>query len=353
VLQGIPDTQKAWLVTRQGKPAQSLKLVTDWPVPKKLRPGEVLVRVQAGALNPVGWKLMKMLPNFIARRPYIAEQDLSGVIVNSNGTRFKNGDEVFGWIPAPLSIKTGQGALAQFVRLPADHLVIRPHNVTPVQAAGLSLAGLTAYQALHEIAEIEPQQTVFINGGSTAVGAFGIQIAKAAGAKVIASASAKNEDFVRSLGADEFIDYTKVDLTKYLVNKAPSPKFNIFFDAVGLINPAMYTSCGAYLAPDGIFVTTGPLPRKGSISEVWQLLQTFTAMMAPRWLGGPRQAYRVVMVTHKPEDLQALRKLIIDGSVKPIVDSTFDFDDVHKAYERIMTTRATGKVVVKVDPNVN
>lgn len=193
-----------------------------------------------------------------------------------------------------LSIKTGQGALAQFVRLPADHLVIRPHNVTPVQAAGLSLAGLTAYQILHKIAEIEPEQTVFINGGSTAVGAFAIQMAKAAGAKVIATASAKNEDFVLGLGADEFIDYTKVDLTKYLVNWAPSPKFNIFLDAVGLINPTMYTSSGAYLAPDGIFVTTGPLPQKGSISEVWQLLKTFTAIMTPRWLGGVRQTYRHV-----------------------------------------------------------
>jgi NADPH:quinone reductase-like Zn-dependent oxidoreductase len=227
-------------------------------------------------------------------------------------------------------MKTGQGALAQFVRVPADNLVIRPHNVTPIQAAGLSLAGLTAYQVLHEIAEIEAEQTVFINGGSTAVGAFAIQIAKAAGAKVSATASAKNEDFVRGLGADEFIDYSKVNLAKYLVDKAPSPKFNIIFDAVGLIESTLYTSSGAYLAPGGIFVTTGPLPQKGSASEFWQLLKTFGAILTPSWLGGPSQAYRrvnliftyqnknssenrIVVVANKQKDLQALQKLVMDG----------------------------------------
>lgn len=88
-------------------------------------------------------------------------------------------------------MKTRQGALSQFVRIPADHLAIRPPNVTPVQAAGLTLAGLTAYQALHGLANIEADQTVFISGGSTAVGAFAIQLAKAAGAKVIATASGR------------------------------------------------------------------------------------------------------------------------------------------------------------------
>ncbi|KAF9452297.1 NAD(P)-binding protein [Macrolepiota fuliginosa MF-IS2] len=367
--QAVPDVQKAWLVTRQGKPSRSLKLELNLPVPKKLKAGEVLLRVQAGALNPVGWKLMKMLPNFIARRPHIAEHDLAGVIIDSNGTQFKNGDEVFGWIPTTLTMKTGQGALGEFARVPADHLVIRPPNVTPVQAAGITLAGLTAYQALHGIAKVEADQTVFIRGGSTAVGAFAIQLAKAAGAKVIATASGKNESFVRDLGADEFIDYTKVDLSMHLTERSPSPKFNIIFDAVGSTDSSLYTSSEAYLAPNGIFVTTGPLPQNSSMLEIWKLVKSLGVLIIPRWLGGTKRTYRyfgrsfpvyggsdrsrIVGVVNKNEDLQALRALVDNGSVRPIVDSVFEFDDVPKAYERIMTTRSTGKVVVKVDPTVN
>lgn len=105
--------------------------------------------------------------------------------------------------PKALSISSGQGALTQYTKVPAINLVPRPSTITPTQAAGFSLAGQTAYQALIELAKLEEGQSVFINGGSTAVGAFAIQIAKAKGAHVTASASAKNEEYVRSLGADE------------------------------------------------------------------------------------------------------------------------------------------------------
>ncbi len=195
-----------------------------------------------------------------------------------------------------LAITTGQGALAQFVRVPAQYLVIRPQSVTPAQAAGLSLAGLTAYQTLHILADIEAGETVFINGGSTAVGAFAIQIAKAAGAKVVATASTSNEGFVRGLGADEFIDYSKVNLAKYLVEMAPSPKFRVVFDTVGSMDTTLYTSSGAYLAPNGVFVTTGPTPLAGSIYELWRMLKIFIAVLTPRWLGGTKHEYRRVHI---------------------------------------------------------
>ena len=99
--------------------------------------------------------------------------------------------------------KTHQGALAEYVCVPATNIVRRPENVTPTQAAGILLAGQTAWQALFKNAQLEEGQHVFINGGSTAVGAFAIQFAKAKGLKVTATASAKNEDFVKKMGADE------------------------------------------------------------------------------------------------------------------------------------------------------
>lgn len=109
------------------------------------------------------------------------------------------------WLPADQQRKTGQGVLAQYTTVNADQVAIRPINVTPTQAAGVTLAALTAYQALVGVAKLEVDQTVFINGGSTAVGAFAIQLAKIKGAKVIATASAGNEAFVRKMGADEVL----------------------------------------------------------------------------------------------------------------------------------------------------
>ena len=100
-------------------------------------------------------------------------------------------------------LSSGCGALAQYTKMLASEAVPRPKNATPTQAAGLGIAGLTAYQALEDIAKLEAGQSVFVNGGSTAVGSFAIQLAKAKGAKVAASASGKNEQYVRDMGADE------------------------------------------------------------------------------------------------------------------------------------------------------
>lgn len=130
-----------------------------------------------------------------------------------------------------LSLKTRQGALQQYAKLPASHLVLRPSDITPTEASGIALAGETAWQALFNVGKLEAGQTVFINGGSSTVGAFAIQFAKAKGATVITSASSKNEAFVRGLGADEFFDYTKEPLYEYLEKNPPSTKYHLFLDA--------------------------------------------------------------------------------------------------------------------------
>lgn len=149
-----------------------------------------------------GYKLMKILPNFYARRPFVAENDFAGVVVDPGDSSFSVGDDVFGFISVELQRQTGQGALADYIRVPATYIVHRPPFVTPVQAAGVTLAGETAWQGLFDVGQLEEGQTVFVNGGSSAVGAYAIQIAKAKGAKVYASASGRNEEFVKNLGAD-------------------------------------------------------------------------------------------------------------------------------------------------------
>ncbi|KAH7912134.1 NAD(P)-binding protein [Hygrophoropsis aurantiaca] len=351
----IPTTQKAWRVIRQGKPAKALSFQSDVQVPKQLGPGEVLVKVQAAALNPVGYKLMASVPNFIARRPLTPEYDLSGVVVDANGTNFSNGDEVFGMISVAHQFKTQQGTLCQYTRLPATGLVLRPQNVTPIQACGIPLAGETALQALVNVGKLEAGQTVFINGGSSSVGIFAIHIAKALGARVIASASGKNEAFVKDHGADEFIDYTTTPLHQYLTENPPSPKFHLIFDAAGLVDPSLYKHSEAYLAPGGTYISTGPTPSFtwGGPRGLSNLLSTFREVMTPTWLWGTRRSWKLVSLVHSQEDLKRLREMLAEGKLKPAVDSVYGFEDALSAYERLQTSRARGKVVVKVEEGVN
>ncbi|EIW58280.1 NAD-P-binding protein [Trametes versicolor FP-101664 SS1] len=343
----IPTTQKAWRVTRKGTPAEVLTL-TDAPNPRTLKKGEVFIKVQAAALNPAGYKTMGALPGFLLRRLIGVDLDLAGTVTDGNGTAFKEGDEVFGWILLSQYIRSGQGALAQYARLPAAGFTLRPKNTTPTQAAGFGVAGQTAYHALLGLAALEAGQSVFVNGGSTAVGAFAIQIAKAKGARVSASASAKNEQYVRGLGADEFFDYTKAPLHEQLAAADVTPKYHVFLEAVGILDPALFIHSPAYLAPDGVFLSVGPQGSGiGTIASfAWNVL------LRPPFLGGVRRKWKLVTITPKPADLEGFAALVENGKIRPLVDSVYAFEDVLKAYERVMTKRATGKVVVKVDPTV-
>ncbi|KAF8162897.1 hypothetical protein B0H34DRAFT_299328 [Crassisporium funariophilum] len=346
----IPDVQKAWINVGRGSPAQALVLKSDWPVPKQLGVGEVLVKVQAAALNPVGWKFFKILPNFIAARPRVAEFDLSGVVVDANGTRFSNGDHVYGWIPTSQLLTSNQGALAEYTRVHEDCIVNRPPNVTPIEASGLTLAGMTAYTAIMKKIDIHRGQRILINGGSSAVGAYAIQLAKIKGATVTATASTNKQDFVYKMGAEGFIDYTKVSLPEYLTKNAANIKYDYIFDAVGLIDPSLYTWSEAYLAPGGAFLTTGSQPKNLSLSEMWNTVKSVGAMFRPQILGGVRRRYINCVVFNNIEDNKEFQRFVSEGSIKPIVDSVYDFHDALKAYDHLITGNVSGKVVVKVDP---
>jgi len=353
-MDSIPDEQKSWTVTCQGTPRKALRLRTDWSVPKgTLSEGEVFVKVQAAGLNPSGWKLMMLCPSFLLSRPHVPESDFSGVILDGHESGFTPGDSVYGCIPYDVQLSTQQGSLSQYIRVPSNHLVKRPSNITPVEAAGITLAALTSYQAIHHIAKVEPQQTVFINGGSSATGAFAIQIAKAKGAKVVATASARNEQVIRELGADEFLDYTQGPLHEHLVQHVPDPKYDVIYDAVGLTDPSLFTWCEKYLAPNGVFISNNPFPKNTSVSELWKGLKGLFAMFVPASLGGVDRRYSVFLTNPSNEDMRAIQELLERGIIKPVVDSIYDFEDAIEAYDRIMSLRAVGKVIVKIDPTCN
>ncbi|KAI0086310.1 hypothetical protein BDY19DRAFT_960779 [Irpex rosettiformis] len=346
----LPQKQKAWQVVRKGLPKDAVVLNEQADVPSKLGPGDVLIKVQAAAFNPVGYKLMGLLPNFIAKRPYVAEHDFAGIVVNGNGTEFQNGQEVYGLVSADVTFKTQQGALQEYLVAPASHVVSRPANLKPTEAAGLALVGLTAYQCLFNIAKLEPGQSIFINGGSTSVGIAAIQLAKAIGCTVTVSASGQKEELLKSLGVDHFIDYKKAPVYKQLEENPPSPKFHFLLEAVGITDVTLYTHCEKYLAPGGIFLSVGPYPH-GFHGFLEALHLTFEAFLRPKFLGGVKRKF--ILTTTLPfEDFKTYAQYVADSKVKPVVDSVFAFEDVQKAYDRVLSQHATGKVVVKVDPNV-
>ncbi|KAJ8457713.1 hypothetical protein ONZ45_g18205 [Pleurotus djamor] len=348
----IPPTQRAWVVRRRGPPSKALKFKQEWPVHTKLAKDTVLVKIEAAALNPLGYKLMRVLPNIIAGRPLVAEYDFTGVIADGNDTEFTVGDAVFGFMTAAYAKTSKQGSLAEYAAVPVTSVVRRPPNIDILHAAGISLAGQAAYQALFRHAKLEPGQTVLINGGSSAVGLSAIQIAKARGLKVVTTASAKNEGFVNKMGADEFIDYTAEPLHEYLTAHPPEPKFHAIIDAVGLSDPSLYVHSPGYLAPQGAFVSTGPMPHSSTAKEFFNVFKTAVAMFRPVWLGGVNRPYIIFNVSENKADLEALRDMVADGKVRGAVDSVYPFEDALKAYERLMTAKATGKVVVKIDEDV-
>ncbi|KAJ7155554.1 hypothetical protein C8R43DRAFT_884867 [Mycena crocata] len=339
------STYSAWFVIRKGTPTNgALQLKTGLPIPNKVPKGHVLIKVQATALNPVGYKMMAAIPNFMAGRPHIVEQDVAGIIVDPDDSDFSAGDKVFGSSSNPKV-----GTLSEYVVLPSTSVVHIPPNVSAVEAAGLGIVVATAYQALVTRLKIESGQTVFINGGSSGVGLSAIQIAKSLGCKVVATASGKNKDLLLSLGVDEFIDYTQAPLVEQLKTKPPSPKYHAFFDAVGLTDPALYLNSASYLAYGGTYISAGTLPR--TRKEIAGMLrQAFEGWLRPTWLGGVPRKFGMVTVKLGKQDLEIVRNLVANGAVKPIVDSVYSFDQqgVMKAYEKLMTKHAVGKVVIRV-----
>jgi NADPH:quinone reductase-like Zn-dependent oxidoreductase len=208
------------------------------------------------------------------------------------------------WLKA-LQAKTGQGTLTEYTKLPAANVALKPSNISAVEACGLPLVGETALQALVDVGKLEAGQTVFINGGSSAVGMNGIYIAKALGARVVTSASSRNEELCRKLGADEvslyfyatipflmshqFVDYTARPLHEHFMANPPSPKFDIIFDAVALVDPALYKCSNAYIKPKGLYISTGPWPDLkswGGSNGVSKFLSLGCEILKPSFLSG-------------------------------------------------------------------
>lgn len=279
--------------------------------------GEMLVRVYAASVNPVDWKIRQSGARMGRSVPYTPGFDVSGVVesVGSGVTKFNAGDAVF----AMLDLRRG-GAYAQYAIVKESEAAMKPAKVSHVDAAAVPLAALTAWQALFDTAKLERGQTVLIHGGSGGVGAFAVQLSKAMGAKVFATSSKENLEFLKQLGADEAIDYRAQKFDE-IVKDA-----DVVLDTVG--GETQQRSIGV-LKKGGMLVSIVGVSAKKQADEA-----------------GVRVAG--ILVKANGEQLAEIAKLIDDGKVKPFVSVTLPLSEVAKAHEQSESGHTRGKIVLRV-----
>ncbi|KZP20809.1 NAD(P)-binding protein [Athelia psychrophila] len=356
----IPTKQQKVVQVAKGLPADVLRIV-DAPVERPAPgSGDILVQVRAVAFNHL-WKLMPVIPAFLRKLPAVPEIELAGVIADPGESAFATGDEVFGFILTNM-LSSDRGALAQYVLMKAIHVVHKPAALSWEAASGLTCSGLTAARAL-SLFDTRPKKglRILVAGASSALGRAAIQIAKGQGAYVVASCSAASAEGVRALGADEILDYTASPLPQQLATAYPYDKsrpsesplaLDLIIDCIGA-DPKLYTQSPAYLAKDGVFVQPGIDTSGGALKTGWHLAH---AKWYPGcWAGGVPRTFRFLSVQVADDEslereLAELAGWTQDGTLRMEIDSVHAFDraGVMTAYERVMSGKARGKVVVRV-----
>lgn len=321
--------------------------------PPSLSKDELLVRVRAAGLNPIDYRIPE-LPFSMSRAmisvPASPAMDFAGTVVaHGAGVEFpvKAGDSVFG------RLDPGRfGALGEFVVAKSSGCAGLPAGVSPEHASAVGSVGMAAFASIvpyvpENLSASSPSGgggapfRVFINGGSGGTGTIGIQIAKLLGCHVTTSCSSRNVELCRSIGADEVLDYTKGDLVAAL--KAKGQVFDLVVDNVG--SPSdLYSTCGEFVVPDGQFVQVG---MGMSMADMRSMT---SRMLLPAFLGGGSRKFSLAVAKNKHEDLARLGEWIAAGKVKVVVDEVFEFEDAPKAYEKLRTGRARGKIIVKGAP---
>jgi NADPH:quinone reductase-like Zn-dependent oxidoreductase len=327
------ETMKAIVQDAYGS-ADVLKFADiDRPVPTD---NQVLLRVHAAGLHRGDWHIMTGLPYLIRlvvpslglRRPKVRVRgmDVAGTVeaVGTQVTRFQPGDEVFGWC---------DGAFAEYACAPQDQLAAKPANLSFEQAAAVPTSAFAALQGLRDSGQVQPGQTVLIIGAAGAVGSFAVQLAKAFGAQVTGVCSTTQVELVRSIGADEVIDYTRADVTD------GTRRWDLILDTAGHRTLSQLRQA---LTPKGTLVIVGSEGRG-------------------RWLGGFDRSLRAPMLSRfvsqrlrmlasKPrqDDLVVLAELIEAGKLTPIIGRTYPLGEVPEAIRQLEQGHARGKLVITV-----
>ncbi|TMF23300.1 MAG: NAD(P)-dependent alcohol dehydrogenase [Chloroflexi bacterium] len=322
---------KAIVRERYGSPDVLELRDVDKPV---LDDDSVLVKVRAASINAYDWHMMRGLP-FLARmseglrkpKSIAMGVDVAGQVeaVGKNVTHLRPGDEVFG---------ARSGALAEYVRGSAkSFLVPKPAGLTFEQAAAMPMAATTALQGLRDRGQLKAGQTVLINGAAGGVGTFAVQIAKALGAHVTAVCSTRNVDMVRSIGADEVVDYTREDFTKR------GQAYDLILD-VAASRPL--SECRRVLASNGTLVLVGAPDGR----RMGPIVARILAMIVLSRFAS--QKLLPFLAKNNKEDLMFLKELVEAGRIRPVIDRTYPLSETAAAIRYLEEGHARGKIVITV-----
>jgi NADPH:quinone reductase-like Zn-dependent oxidoreductase len=282
-------------------------------------PGEVLVQVHAAGVNPVDWKIREghLRQQLKHTFPLVLGWDVSGVIAGtgSGTSRLKTGDEVFS---RPDLLR--DGAYAEFIVIRDSEVARKPRTLDHVHAAALPLAGLAAWQALVEAAQLASGQRVLIHAAAGGVGSLAVQLAKTRGAYVVATASARNHDYLRSLGADEIIDY------EHMRFEDLAPAMDVVLDTIG---GDTQERSWKTLKPGGILVSLVSPPSAETAAKL-----------------GLRQAF--VFVQPNAAQLEAIAELVDAGKLKSNVETILPLSEAKRAHILSQGGHPRGKIVLQV-----
>ncbi|MFF9184266.1 NADP-dependent oxidoreductase [Streptomyces misionensis] len=308
------------VITQQTLGGPEVLTVVDAPEPKPL-PTEVLVRVKAIGLNPLEALLRAgEFPPLLGQPPFILGWDISGVVEEAPQTwRFRPGDEVFGMPLFPRAAR----AYAEVVSAPALHLAHKPASLSHVEASALPVVGLTAWQGLVDLGGVTAGDRVLVHGGGGGVGHVAVQIAKALGAYVIATASGRKREFVEGFGADEVIDYTVVDFTEAVRD------VDVVLDTIG--GDAVERSLDV-LRPGGHLVTAVGMKDSELAAKYESAGMRFSG----------------IAVDPDPVALRGLVELVEQGRLRVHVQETFPFERVADAHRLLDAGHLQGKLVLTV-----
>lgn len=312
---------QAVVYKRYGPPDVLELREVERPRPKD---GEVLVRVHAAGVGAGDWHLLtasmfavRLYQGLFRPKRRILGHDLSGTVeaVGPGVTAFRPGDEVFG-------SSFHAGAFAEFACVPEGGLAPKPAGLSHTGAAAVPSSGITALQGLRDKGRVRAGQAVLIHGASGGVGSFAVQIAKAHGATVTGVCSTAKLDFVRSLGADRVLDYTREDFAEL------GDRYDLILDMVGKHSLA---ACRRALAPDGVYVAVSGAP---------------TRSLRIALIGGKRM--RAFIAKPNRADLLVLSELLESGRLRPRVDRCYALPEVPEALRELGAGRVRGKLVVAV-----
>lgn len=323
---------KAIVFTQYGSPDKLELREIPTPMPKA---NEVLVRVHASSINSWDWEYMHGTP-FVNRlmfgllKPKPGKQslgaDIAGTVeaVGEQATRFKTGDEVFG------DLWDSWGGFAEQACAPETSLELKPVNASFEEAATVPQAGVLALQGIRKAGRLKPGQKVLINGAGGGVGSFAIQLAKLSGAEVTGVDNPQKLDFMRSLGADHVIDYSRVDFAK------TGERFDLIVDCQ--CYRSMFDNLRA-LTADGSYAMIG-----GSMLRVVQLW--CLGLIAPLM----REHKKLELVTDGPnKGLAELKELIEAGKLASVIDRSYSLSEVPEALRYFGTGLHTGKISIRIN----